>query len=430
MERLISESDKYIKLISRCLEVNSIKLLPNNEDLFLSQKETISKRYCFFICPKCLNETRTRYDDLSRGIIRCKKCANNKPSFSYNQIIDLVNKSAKDIGYTIEFSKNNEDMFNVQLSASNKKICYFKCPNCLILKSCKYKELLYNKRFLCINCTLPINEYNFSYLFSNLLKNISHHFNIKSDIYTGPNKIVINSDTRFVPDIFIKSINNGIIEYNGSQHYKANNKFGGTLCFDKQLIRDNKLKQYCINNNIILLEVDGRKTFGSRLNFIQYFNSDVFIEFLSRILNIDFESIKKFIMNFSFEEFKFKPNPSWSKIVNLFFVDGLSTHKISNHYGFDRKYVSNILKSFLNNDFDIERVQGIDYSKDRFKELIKINFNKNAKLTKENVMEIRKLLESNINIIEIANKFGVRKCAIYNIKNGISWKTDCGLSHG
>ena len=44
------------------------------------------------------------------------------------------------------------------------------------------------------------------------------------------------------------------IEYNGIQHYKPVEFFGGEEKFRKQVERDNNLRQYCKENNIRLLE--------------------------------------------------------------------------------------------------------------------------------------------------------------------------------
>lgn len=56
-----------------------------------------------------------------------------------------------------------------------------------------------------------------------------------------------------------------IIEYNGQQHYKPT-KFRQKISdedalkkFKKQQCRDRKLRKYCKKNNIILIEIDGRK---------------------------------------------------------------------------------------------------------------------------------------------------------------------------
>ena len=45
------------------------------------------------------------------------------------------------------------------------------------------------------------------------------------------------------------------IEYNGIQHYEAIEYFGGITQFEKQKERDSYLRDYCKNNNIMLLEI-------------------------------------------------------------------------------------------------------------------------------------------------------------------------------
>jgi hypothetical protein len=45
------------------------------------------------------------------------------------------------------------------------------------------------------------------------------------------------------------------IEYNGQQHYKSCDIFGGEEGFEKQQIRDNIKRQYCKDNGIKLIEI-------------------------------------------------------------------------------------------------------------------------------------------------------------------------------
>lgn len=57
------------------------------------------------------------------------------------------------------------------------------------------------------------------------------------------------------PDFLVN--NSVIIEYNGEQHYKYIPFFhkGGEIDFYKQQYRDKKLKEYCLQNNIKLIEI-------------------------------------------------------------------------------------------------------------------------------------------------------------------------------
>lgn len=59
-------------------------------------------------------------------------------------------------------------------------------------------------------------------------------------------------------DFFIPS-KNLAIEYNGEQHYKPIRMWGGVEGFEKNKQRDAAKRQYCAENNIRLIEIDGRK---------------------------------------------------------------------------------------------------------------------------------------------------------------------------
>ena len=48
---------------------------------------------------------------------------------------------------------------------------------------------------------------------------------------------------------------NLLIEYNGKQHYKSIEYFGGGKSLEIQQKRDFSKKQYCIKNNIKLIEI-------------------------------------------------------------------------------------------------------------------------------------------------------------------------------
>ena len=48
---------------------------------------------------------------------------------------------------------------------------------------------------------------------------------------------------------------NLFVEYNGRQHYMPVEHFGGKIQFDKQQLRDNYVREYCLENGINLLEL-------------------------------------------------------------------------------------------------------------------------------------------------------------------------------
>jgi len=48
---------------------------------------------------------------------------------------------------------------------------------------------------------------------------------------------------------------NVVIEYNGEQHYKPNEFYGGKKGFELTQKRDKIKKEYCLNNGIDFLEI-------------------------------------------------------------------------------------------------------------------------------------------------------------------------------
>lgn len=59
-----------------------------------------------------------------------------------------------------------------------------------------------------------------------------------------------------------------IIEYNGEQHYRPVERFGGQEKFEQQVIRDNLLKEYCSINNIKLIEIKYDMKFSEIESFL------------------------------------------------------------------------------------------------------------------------------------------------------------------
>lgn len=74
--------------------------------------------------------------------------------------------------------------------------------------------------------------------------------------YKEQYSIDIDSEIRnkFVVGFYIPS-KNCIIEFNGEQHYKAMEFFGGEVQLHDQQKRDNELREYCEHNGIKLIEI-------------------------------------------------------------------------------------------------------------------------------------------------------------------------------
>lgn len=87
---------------------------------------------------------------------------------------------------------------------------------------------------------------------------------------TAIEKYLINKNIEFIQQYQIPYIENAkgttgidfylpdyntFIEFNGQQHYTPVEHFGGKIKFEKQVNRDNYVRNYCCNNNIKLIEI-------------------------------------------------------------------------------------------------------------------------------------------------------------------------------
>lgn len=91
---------------------------------------------------------------------------------------------------------------------------------------------------------------------------------------------------KFRVDFYLEQINI-IIEYNGIQHYEPHiftNRNNLTLneVFEKQKLRDRYIRDFCKNKNIELIEIDGRKYKGKKLE--KLFNEEI-IPYLESKIN-------------------------------------------------------------------------------------------------------------------------------------------------
>ena len=82
-------------------------------------------------------------------------------------------------------------------------------------------------------------------------------------------KDIANIDRRFHVDFYLPQ-HNTVIEYNGQQHYEMvcfgnMSKEQAQVRFRQQQDRDTFVQQFCIDNNIKLIWIDGRKYTNSKL---------------------------------------------------------------------------------------------------------------------------------------------------------------------
>lgn len=190
------------------------------------------------ILKNCMYIWKTAPNNIRQGA-GCHKCNNH-----LRLTKEIINEKLKDRNIIII-----GDVIN------NETKTHFQCQNngCYNIWSAKPANILFGKG--CPLCNKPGNT-------QKLIWNILNDFNIlyeKDYFIKNINKNIIK---RFTVDSFLKNYNL-IIEYNGIQHYKPI-RFGGIsqelaeLNFIKQQKRDQYIDQFCNDNNIKLIWIDGR----------------------------------------------------------------------------------------------------------------------------------------------------------------------------
>jgi len=177
----------------------------------------------------------------------CPNCV--KRARLTNEIIDkrLSNRNIKRVD---NFIGNSRDKILFQCMVPECEFCWSATPSHII-----------NSESGCPKCAIKKNEK----IVFNLLKNNNINFDCQYNIRKINNKEINN----FKFDFYIKS-NKIAIEYNGAQHYRPVS-FGNIsadqvkINFIKQQKRDIYIKNFCDENNIVLISIDGRKLFNSKL---------------------------------------------------------------------------------------------------------------------------------------------------------------------
>ena len=113
---------------------------------------------------------------------------------------------------------------------------FWQTPNVHISAKCGCPKCSISKGERLVMDILKENEVNYIYNYKiSIDSDINHYGYALIDFY--------------LPDYNIA------IEYNGQQHYISNEYFGGKLNFERQLKRDNYVRDYCKDNNIELIEI-------------------------------------------------------------------------------------------------------------------------------------------------------------------------------
>lgn len=225
---------------------------------FLSKEyKLVTDRYQY----QCNNKHQweTTFSDLKKSFQKnrngCFQCAVDNSRFNLDQLKqEYFNRGFilhTDV-YHNSKSKYDTECMECGLVWETSKACIFnhesRCPNCALLRNERYTG----------DC---LRE-----LFPNVKIKLQKKINIK---ITKNNKIIKNY---LVVDYYFKLNNNHyVVEYNGAQHYNIT-RFTKLIYKDQaeqalrdQQLRDQQLREYCIKNNISLIEIDGRITKGRRI---------------------------------------------------------------------------------------------------------------------------------------------------------------------
>lgn len=247
---------------------------------------------------KC-NDCGFTWDAIARSVLSSKHgCKNCKVTASKNQLArkHFLDKYDKSKYQLVEF----KDSMNVTVKCNRcgylrttnaNNIYRFGCPKCG-QESTHNKQRLSQDEFISRATNIHGSEFDYSKVkyinyhtpvtiicpkhgefYQSPLKHLSGHKCPKCRRSTGEERIskfLQGGNLRFIPQYRIEDTSfsqshlkvdfflpehNTIIEFNGAQHYRSIEYFGGVEAFKKQLIRDDQLRNYCKNNEINLLEI-------------------------------------------------------------------------------------------------------------------------------------------------------------------------------
>lgn len=157
---------------------------------------------------------------------------------------------------TIKEKLSNKNLFLLDDYINSHSKHEIKCLKCGFAWKCSISSIMYSDSG-CPHCNLHLNEKLTGFYLKELLP--------ECEIfpYTLRQKIIINHETiknrLYIDYSFAIGNNVFFVEYNGIQHYEEVNFGNYKTDLNKQIIRDEWLRSYCFENNIYLIEIDGRK---------------------------------------------------------------------------------------------------------------------------------------------------------------------------
>lgn len=216
----------------------------NCHGLWREREEKLAKiKEKYDILDTFVKDTHTHYH------IRCKKCEHERTATLSDLIRHLDcgcttnvyrNRTPEEFLKHLNEHQNNEYELVSDYKNQITKVLIRHIP-CGFIWNVRPADVI-NGRAHCPKCAIK-ESYGVK-----LIVRLLNEFDIKFQ----QEKQLNNSRQRF--DFYIEYSNLKIaIEYNGSQHYNETNYFATTL--RQQQERDNRKRQYCVDNNIKLIEI-------------------------------------------------------------------------------------------------------------------------------------------------------------------------------
>lgn len=168
----------------------------------------------------------------------CGICANEKTKTRLTMPKDEFIQRAKEV-----HPSKNYDYSKVEYLTTSDKVCII-CP-----EHGEFWQIAHNhlNGSCCPNCQVSFGE--------NLVKVSLDKYGIDYiQQYKIKNENMFCRNEYMIVDFYLPRLNT-IIEYNGVQHYKPIQRFGGNESFINQIERDNSVRQYCKEHKIKLIEI-------------------------------------------------------------------------------------------------------------------------------------------------------------------------------
>lgn len=217
------------KTMSKETIINEIKNISPNIEILTDFKYV--KDEVNYVCVKHNYYGHHRIQNLLTGR-GCKLCGYEKMSMTNSSSVGEFQNKVHSINPNINVIDDNIGRYGTHL---------YKCSKCNTVWSGIFTYTL-----TCPNCE-KVKSHGEKYI-SSILSNLNLNF--------IPEKRFDNcKDNRSLPFDFYLPDQNICIEYNGEQHYKPIEHFGGEASFEKRCYHDEIKKQYCSLHGIKLIEI-------------------------------------------------------------------------------------------------------------------------------------------------------------------------------